>query len=566
MNHEPARAIGENSLKIETLSFDKIPRQSALFLDFQAGIPGIEKFYPEKRTQLKNFAEKVLSNYKIDRNQLCDTLAETNRNFSAADKTFESIELLRENDCLAVVTGQQAGLFSGSLYTIYKALSAVKLCEELKKQNIKAVPIFWIAEEDHDFNEIRKTFVLSSKKASSDSKTGDFNLIEIGNSPANYRENSPVGLIELDKTMSATIESLLKALPRTEFTKQIESLLAETYKTGETSSTAFAKLLAKIFADYGLIFLAPLDEKLKKLCSPIFVEAIENSDKINSALLQRNAELKDKNYAAQVLVAEDSFPFFYVSENGERLALRKNLKTGKIKIHNSKTAFDTETLKNIAETAPQNLSPNALLRPVVQDYLLPTICYFGGAAEIAYFAQNAVIYEILNRPATPIRHRASFTVIEPKNRRTLEKYDLSFADLFKGRETIYAQIVEGFLNKETARVFAEVEEIINTQLNRLDRHLLESEPALSANLANRRRKIIWHIGALRKKYHRAEIFKHEVVRRRIETLFTSLLPHDALQERTLNVIAFLNLYGEHFIDWIYASIDTNEKDHQILYL
>jgi len=138
--------------------------------------------------------------------------------------------------------------------------------------------------------------------------------------------------------------------------------------------------------------------------------------------------------------------------------------------------------------------------------------------------------------------------------------------LFKGKEEIFARTVENFLNNGTAREFAEVEEIINRQLNRLDQHLLESEPTLSENLANRRRKIIWHIGALRKKYHRAEIFKNEVARRRLETLFTALLPHNALQERTLNVITFLNLYGANFIDWIYEAVNLDDKGHRVINL
>ena len=556
MNREPARAFQGNSFKLETISFDKIPHQSALFLDFQSDAPSVRQFYAEKQTPLKNFAEKVLGAYKIDRNVLCDALAERNKSFGADAKTLENIELLREKDCVAVVTGQQAGIFSGALYTIYKALSAVRLCEDLKRQNVKAVPIFWIAEEDHDFDEVKKTFVLD--------REGE--LAEIENAPETRVENSAVGAIVLDETIRQAEEELLSRLAQTDFTAEVESLFSETYKSGETFSAAFAKLLAKIFAGFGLIFLSPLDEKLKNLCAPIFAEALEKSDEIVEALLKRNAELKEKNYAAQVLVEENSFPFFLFDENGERRALRRDLSSGKVKIQNAKTDFDKAELKKIAANSPQRLSPNALLRPVVQDYLLPTLAYFGGAAEIAYFAQNSVIYEVLNRPATPIRHRASLSIVEAKHRRTLEKYELKFADLFEGKEQILSKIVEKFLSSETAREFAEVEEIINTQLNRLDRHLLESEPTLADNLANRRRKILWHIGALRKKYHRAEIFKNEVVRRRIETLFNALLPHNALQERTLNAAVFLNLYGANFVKWVYNAIDTEEKNHQVIYL
>ncbi|MET0751788.1 MAG: bacillithiol biosynthesis BshC, partial [Pyrinomonadaceae bacterium] len=226
MNQEPARASQENSLKLETVSFEKIPNQSRLFLDFQADLPAIAKFYPEKQTTPESFAEKVIENYKIERGELCDILRDINQSFGAKAKTFENIELLRQTDCVAVVTGQQAGLFSGALYTIYKALSAIRLCEDLRKQNIKAVPVFWIAEEDHDFDEIKKTFVLN--------KEGK--LAEIENSPETRAENSPVGLINLDETINETSKNLFANLTNTQFTEDLTDLLSETYKPGESFS------------------------------------------------------------------------------------------------------------------------------------------------------------------------------------------------------------------------------------------------------------------------------------------------------------------------------------------
>lgn len=556
MNQKPEGVFTQNKFRQETLSFEDVPHQSKLFLDFHSNAPQIEKFYPEKNTSLKDFAAKVTDNYKIDRNALCDVLIETNKSLGADNKTLENIELLREKDCVTIITGQQAGLFTGAIYTIYKAASAIKLAEDLRQQSIKAVPVFWIAEEDHDFDEVKKTFVLN--------KEGKLSAIE--NTPEKYAENLPVGFVKFDDTINKTIEELFENLAHTEFTDEIIKLLSNCYQSGETYSTAFAKFLTKIFSKYGLIIITPLNEKLKKLCAPIFAKAIEKSDEIISALLERNDELEAENYQPQVLVAENSFPFFFQNENGARQALRRDLKNSKFKIQNEKKEFDKAGLKEIAQNSPQNLSPNALLRPVVQDYLLPTLVYFGGAAEIAYFAQNSIIYKILNRPVTPIRHRASFTIVEPKHQRTFEKYDLHFKDVFTGEEKILARIVEKFINQKTAEMFAEVEENINAQLNLLDENLTIAEPTLAANLANRRKKIIWHVEALRKKYHRAEILKNEIVQRRIEHLFAVLLPNNALQERTLNVVAFLNFYGANFIDWIFDATKTDEETHQILYL
>lgn len=552
MSQNPRRA--SEIFQTKTISFSNIPNQSRLFLDFQQNAADVQKFYPEKNTSLQNLSENVLNNYKIDRAELCKILTETNQSANAGRKTFENIEKLKEEDCLAIVTGQQAGLFSGAVYTIYKALSAIKFAEDLQKQNIKAVPVFWIAEEDHDFDEVKKTSVLDKNSK----------LLSVENAPENYKENTPVGFVEFDETISETIKDLFKKLPHTEFSKQITEILKNNYKNGETYSTAFAKFLSEIFRQYGLIIVLPLNKKLKKICAPFVAETIEKSDKIVSALLKRDEELQ--KYHSQVLVEKDSFPYFFQDEAGERYALRKNLKTNEIVSKTTRRSFEIEELIEIAKNSPESLSPNALLRPLVQDYLFPTLVYFGGAAEIAYFAQNSAVYQLLDRPVTPIQHRVSFTIIEARNRRTFEKYELNFTDLFKGEDIIKAEIVDKYLNIGTAKVFAEVEDAVNLQIELLEESLTKSEPTLAINAANRRKKIMWHIGALRKKFHKAEISKHEIVNRRLENLFNSLLPDGVLQERNINVITFLNLYGLNFIDWIFQATDSDEKGHQLLIL
>lgn len=556
MSQKSASVTAEQTIKQTALAFETIPPPSPIFLDFLKDAPALKDFYPEKNTPLDQFAARVINAYKTDRTALAEALIEVNQSLGAGEKTFENIELLRAKDCVAIVAGQQAGIFTGALYTIYKAFSAIKLADELRRKNIKAVPVFWIAEEDHDFDEVQKTFNLDQ----------DGNLFAAENTPSDYQENTPVGLVNLDETITETIKGLIKNLPHTQFTDEVEKLLIETYRTGESYSQAFGRLIARIFNDYGLIIVSPLNNQLKKLCAPIFAEAVEKSAEIISALLEKNRELENLNYQPQVLVTEDNYPFFYQNENGARQPLRRSAQSGKIAVRHTKIEFDTAELSETARRFPYRLSPNALMRPVVQDYLLPTLVYFGGGAEIAYFAQSSAIYKILQRPATPIRHRASFTVIERKHQRTLDKYALKFTDLFAGREKIQSIVVEKYLNQNLAAAFSEIEENFNLELDRLDGGLRLAEPTLSNNLAHRRKKILWHIAALRKKYHRAEINNNEVVNRRIDNLFAALLPHGALQERTLNVTTFLNFYGVHFIEWLDEAIDADAAEHQILYL
>ena len=547
-----------NSFSVESLTFADVPQQSKLFIEYQQNPLALSEYYPNavnSHTQISEFIPKVLENYKADREAVCDALEEMNKNFGAGEKTLENINLLRENDCVAVVSGQQAGLFSGPLYTIYKALSAVKMTECLRGRGIKAAPVFWIATEDHDFEEVSKAFLID--------KNGS--LEELKNEPKRCYTNLPVGYVKLDDSIRQTIETLFAELPETEYTNELKSLIDEIWVSGKYFSDAFALLLTKLFDKYGLIMLCPLNEKLKKIAAPVYVEAIKKSDEIVSALIKRSADLVEKGYHAQVLVTEDYFPLFWQARDNTRNALKKS-KKGTFKTKDESREFTLEELAEIAEREPQRFSPSVVLRSVVQDYLLPTVCYFGGAAEIAYFAQSGEVYRILDRPVTPIFHRQSFTFITPKHKRTLEKYDLNLKDLFKGKDEILPGIVENYLNPEMAKVFADAEEKINIQLNRLDGNFVEIEPTLADALANRRKKIIYHIGNIRNKFHRAQIEKDETINRRIETAFEFLLPHKHLQERTLNVLTFLNLYGPYFIDWIYDAIDLDDKKHRVVYL
>ncbi len=549
---------GEVVLQTESLSFSEIPNQSKLFIEYQNNPLSLKKYYPsaaESHTQIAARIPEVLANHKADRNLLCDALEAMNKKCGASEKTLENIKLLRESDTVAVVTGQQAGLFSGPLYTIYKALSAVKMTECLRGRGFKAVPVFWVATEDHDFEEVSKTFIIE----------WNGKLAEVKNEPKRCYENLPVGYVKLDQSIKQTIDDLFKELPSTEFTAELRGLIDETWNSETYYGDAFAGLLTKLCSEYGLIILCPLDERLKRLAAPVYVEAIKKSEEIVAALRKRSDELLADGYHAQVLIGEDYFPLFWQAKDHTRNALKKSEK-GTFKTKDNAREFTLEELAEIAENEPSRFSPSVVLRSVVQDYLLPTVCYFGGAAEIAYFAQSGEVYKILNRPLTPIFHRQSFTIIEPKHARTLEKYDLEFKDLFKGFEHLLPHIVENHLNRDAARIFAQTEEKINIELNRLDQTLSAHDPTLAENLANRRRKILYHIGALRNKFHHAEIRRDETINRRLEHAFEALLPHKHLQERTLNITNYLDRYGLYFVKWIYQAIDLDDRGHRIIYL
>jgi bacillithiol biosynthesis cysteine-adding enzyme BshC len=549
---------GNVVLEAESVPFDTIPHQSRLFTQYQRDPLSLLEFYPNAiaaHTRISDRIDDVLANYKADRGALCDVLEEANRAAGAGDATLANIDRLRQPDCVAVVSGQQAGLFSGPLYTIYKALSAVKHAECLRGRGYNAVPVFWIATEDHDFLEVSNTFVLD--------RSGD--LAEIRNEPKRCYDNLPVGYVRLDETIDEAVDEMFRKLPPTEFTPEIRTLVGETWTSGIEYGDAFARLMTRILGKYGLILLCPLDERLKRLAQPVYIEAIEKADEIVSSLRTRSEHLVERGFHAQVLIDEDYFPLFWQAKNRRRHALKRT-KDGTYKARDLDREFTRDELAAIARSEPHRFSPSVVLRSVVQDYLLPTVCYYGGAAEIAYFAQSGEVYRILGRPVTTILHRQSFSFVESKHGKTLDRYELGLTDLFAGPESLVPELVERFLNAETSKLFADVEEKINIELNRLDQNLVNVEPTLADGLAKRRKKIIYHIGNLRRKFYRAELRRDVAVRRKIETAFTALLPHGHLQERSLNVVTFLNHYGPYFLDWIYQATDLDDKGHRVVSL
>lgn len=547
-----------SSLRFEDLPFSSIPGQSQLFLDYLSSPSGFKKYYPnavERVGDLKGHVDDVLANHNVDRDALCDILEDQNRAYGSSDLSFENIAKLRETDCVAVLTGQQVGLFTGPLYTIYKALSAIRCAKQLSKTGVKAVPVFWMATEDHDYEEISTAYSIDQNGALSNAK------IDLDNSQL----GSPVGDISLPRSIDDLISQWTGSFPKSEFTDDFRSLISGSYSTGMSLGTAFGKLIARIFENYGLIIFDPLDERVKKLSAPLVEKAIEKADVIVDAIRQRSAELIENGYHAQVQVEENYFPFFWHDEAGKRVSIKRS-GANLYRIAGSKDVVGRDFLLNAARTEPSRFSPGVMLRPVVQDYLFPTICYFGGGAEIAYFAQNSEAYRLLERPITPILHRQSFTVVEPKHARTMEKYGLSFQDNFRGLERLIPEIVERVIDPETSAVFADVEAKIDSELDRIEKQLSKFDPTLADNLSKRRKKIVYHVTALRTKFEKARVQKDEVVNNRLNSLMSALYPSHGLQERTLNFTAFANRYGLQFIDWIYESTDADNKGHRVIYL
>ncbi|HEX5602547.1 MAG TPA: bacillithiol biosynthesis cysteine-adding enzyme BshC [Pyrinomonadaceae bacterium] len=548
----------ESGLRVESLPFDLIPHQSRLFLDYLKDPVALRNFYPSAvrfHHELQQRVPDVLSAYRVDRARVCDALAAMNQRWGAGEETLKNIELLRDEDCIAVVSGQQAGLFTGPLYTIYKALSAVKLAGCLQQRGTKAVPVFWIAAEDHDFAEVAKAELIGR----------DCQLKSVAVSESLHREGEPVGHVTLDESIDAVVDELFELLPASEFAADMKALVKSAWQPGRGYVESFATMMTALLGRYGLIFLDPLDPALKQLAAPLYSEAARRAPEIAAALEQRSAELERTGYHAQVLATANSFPLFLHDEEGRRHAVVR-VENGKYKTKAGEQEYTAEELGTLAEEKPGRFSPNVTLRAVVQDYLLPTIAYYGGAAEIAYFAQTAEVYRVLERPATPILPRSSLTMIEHHTGRLLRRYDLTLADFFEGLEPVIKRVVEEHLAADSAKLFADAEQNMNHELDRLRQELQSIDPTLANALETGRKKINYQLDGLKQRFVRAQMTRDEAAHRQLQRAFDQLYPNKDLQERHINITSLLARHGTYVIEWIFNAINLGSNEHQIVYL
>ncbi|MBV9925772.1 MAG: bacillithiol biosynthesis cysteine-adding enzyme BshC [Acidobacteria bacterium] len=548
---------GGAGLRVERLPFRNVPHQSRLFLEYLEDPTALRRFYPEavrSHPELSGRRARVLEAYKTERDALADALAESNRRWNASAETLSNIERLRSKESVAVVTGQQTGLFTGPLYTLYKALSAVKLAACLTARGTDAVPVFWMATEDHDWEEVQTAQVIAC----------DGRLTSVGVPDGLHEEGQQVGGVLLDVSVEEATRRLFELLPSSEFLPDLEALLRDAYAPGRGYGEAFARMLAALTGRYGLVLLDPLAPSLKRLAAPLYSEAARLGAEIAAATDARSRELEREGYHAQVHTSPDSFPLFLI-EGGARRALARN-RDGRYRAKGTEREWTADELAALALEEPERFSPNVTLRAVVQDYLLPTIAYFGGAAEVAYFAQTAESYRVLGRPATPVLHRASLTVVERRTGRTLERYGLALEDFFGGLDPVIARVVEGHLGSEVAGVFDETDADVARALDQLQTKLRDFDPTLSDALDGGRRKIAHQLEGLRARFHRAQMRRDRAVLRQLERAATALYPEKGLQERHVNVTSLLARHGRYFVDWIHDAIDLSTTDHQIVYL
>jgi bacillithiol biosynthesis cysteine-adding enzyme BshC len=548
-------------MEAECIPISTLPGTSALFRDYaearSAADPALlRQWFPHDPFSMA-WANEATVLEAAHRSRLVDLLLRQADGFDAGGAVLANIERLK-NGAAAVVTGQQVALFGGPLLTLLKAATAIRKAQDATRLSGREhVPIFWLASEDHDLAEVDQV-ALPTKNEIETLRLGLHVELPLPVGALRVDGGHEEGRLRLEATLERA-EELLTFAP-------VCQLLRECYTPDAKLAGAFGRLLTKIFAEYGLVVLDAATRSAHALGAPVLRAAIEQAEELETALLERTDELVRAGYHAQVMVAKGhSLLFLLDEETGARLPLRRNADSG---WKAGPRTCSTADLLNILETAPERLSPNALLRPVMQDCILPTAAYVGGPAEVAYFAQSAVLYEKILARITPILPRLSATLVEPSVAKTMAAHELQLSQLFtaKTSEELAVRMGARAMPIEAKQKIAAAGNAMDTELTALTDYMTTLSAELGRAAGVSASKMRYQMNRLRRMAARFEVQKQASLGKQAAAAMLALFPEGHLQERLLAGAWFLARYGETLPTVLVEHAAQECPGHRVIYL
>lgn len=485
------------------------------------------------------------------RKALSRILEEQNTRYGADDTVLDNARSLAGDDTYVVSTGQQTGLFTGPLYTIYKAITAVKLAKRVSKETgVRAVPVFWMAADDHDFAEINHVHVCRTD--------GDALRFELGPDDPNDRRSAG------DRLLGPGIGPLLKqfaeALPDSEYSPSAIDALRR-HCTAETSlSDAFAGLMTLLFKGQGLVLVDPTDPALKPLMSPVFEREIRDPLASTRSVLAASDKLAGAGFDPQVTRSPDAVNLF-LYQDGQRNALR--YENGRFSNRDDSLSFTDRDLLRLLGEAPGRFTHNVVTRPLVQDSLFPTLTYIGGPAEIAYYGQLGGVYRQFGLPFPVIYPRASHTLVGARTVRVLEKHGLTISHFVQGIESVIDQKLREEMPVPVTEGLRAVRGDVEAHYRSLKGHVTAIDPGLNRIVEASERKTNFALGKLEEKTLRALKKSDGVMRGQIMRADRLVYPNGQLQERVANIWQFVALHGFDVMKTLFDATDETDFRHRI---
>jgi bacillithiol biosynthesis cysteine-adding enzyme BshC len=524
-----------------------VPHSSRLFLDFTESAEPLTPFYSTAATG-KSWMREGRKLSAEHRTRLADLLAGQNAAFGGGKLTAENIERLR-NGGSAVVTGQQVALFGGPLYTLLKAATAIARAREATDAGFDTVPVFWLASEDHDFAEIARVDLPARD---------GLKAVTIGPAP---EIPLPVGGIPAGSRSAEALAEVEELLG----TGEVISLLREVYRPDATLAGAFGSLMARLFARWGLVVIDAAAPGFHALGAEVLKQAISEADALHAALVERDRLLAERGYHSQVKVGEQSSLLFLIDdETGARLPLRRVSIDSRQQWKAGGRRYSSQELLQILQVAPERCSPNALLRPVFQDAVLPTSAYIAGPAELAYFAQSEVLYQRILGRATAVLPRLSATLVEPKIATVMERHEVGLPDALTNSDELAQRLAARAMPIEGKRKLAAAGNSLDGELSAVTEWMAQMDAGLGRAATTAASKMRYQMNRLRRLAARYQLEREASLARHAQAITQSLYPGGHLQERAVAGIYFLATQGDGLLEMLIAAAGNACPGHKML--
>jgi bacillithiol synthase len=487
--------------------------------------------------------------HRRQRDTIADLLQTQQRARGASDAAISATALLRDPTSVAIVTGQQAGLFGGPLFTLLKALTALRLAEQIRTEHgVPTVAVFWIDAEDHDWDEVKSCSVLDAEMKPL--------AIAAGDPPQAH--SGPVARVRFDESVNAAIGALEAAMPGTEFTPALIDGLRRAYAPGIGMADAFGRWLETVLGPRGLIVFDASDPAAKPLVSHIFAREIEQAGQTARLAAEAGAALEARGYHAQATPQEGSLALFHMN------AGRQPIKPHQTGFLVGERPESTANLLERVRSSPEEFSPSVLLRPIVQDTLFPTVCYVAGPNELAYLGQLRRVYDAFSTPMPLIQQRATATLVDSNALRFLTRYDVALESLRAQDEAVLNAVLEAQLPPSVDASLDEAVRTLEQRMERVAKEVVQIDPTLEGASRSTLSRMQDDLKKLHGKIIQAAKRKDETLRRQFQNARAQAFPGGEPQERAVGFVYFLNKYGPALVDRLYAELPVDAGIHWVV--
>jgi bacillithiol synthase len=529
----------------------RVPWIRRLTVDYAYHFPSVASFFNGDPARRDDWTAAIARTtmHPRRRDDIAAIIAAQQQRRQAPPPAIEAAARLADARAVAIVTGQQAGLFGGPLFTLLKAITALRLAEDVSAQyHVPAVAVFWVEGEDHDWDEVRSCTVFDDQ----------FELRTIGLAPRTADVPAPVAQVALDASIQSTLEELRRILPPTEFTPALLDALGQAYAPGVGMADAFARWIEHLLGPRGLVVYDASDRAAKPLASPVFVRELSTAGETGRLAGASGAEMVSRGYHAQVHALHDSVALFRL--DGTRRVIRQQ-QNG---LEAGDRQYSVESMIADARERPAVFSPGVLLRPIVQDSLFPTACYVAGPSELAYLGQLKPVYEHFGVPMPLMYPRATATILDSASVRFLTKYQLPFESLQARDDSALNALLETQIPPTVEQSFTDAREAIDRQMSQVAQAVAVVDPTLDGAARSTIGRMQRDLDTLHGKMIQAAKRRHDTLRRQFVRTRALAFPDGQPQERTIGFVSLLNQYGPALIDRLPEQLPLDLGHHWIV--